>query len=194
MAKGPKKTHVIRTPDQLKALRTPIRKQIIGFMSYLKSCSVNELAPYVGLAPESIYYHVNNLVQAGLVKERHKRLSGKRMESVYELVAPQILVDKNNCSEDFLEALKNVYSAALRSVERGLNRALDYEKTLKGSQRKTTELRHLIVRLNPKSKAQVRRMLKDLDGFLLENNDPDAKNAYSITTIFNLMAPPSDKQ
>ncbi|MFH2001713.1 MAG: helix-turn-helix domain-containing protein, partial [Planctomycetota bacterium] len=60
--------HIIKETEQRTALRTPLRFQIISTIEQLEACSVNEIAPHVGMAPESLYYHIKKLVKAGLVR------------------------------------------------------------------------------------------------------------------------------
>jgi|GEM_PF-2000804 len=189
MEKARQEQHVITRTSQLKALRTPIRQQIIMTMEQLETCSVNELAPCVGLAPESLYYHIGKLKEAGLVRVNHRRRSGKRMESVYELAAPRIVVDPNNRSKGFLNALGDTYATLLRAVERNLKRALVHDKQRKTGPREATDVRQLNIRLKRNSLAPVRKKIDDLMKFIMEHDDPAGTETYTITTILNLQVP-----
>jgi DNA-binding transcriptional ArsR family regulator len=186
MAKITDKIHLIKDAKQLKALRAPVRQKIVLAMGRLGACTVSALSPHVGLAPESLYYHVNNLVKAGLLKEKDRRLSGKRMECIYELVTPRIEIDRTNRTPSFLNALADLYRSALRAAERDLLRALQFEKTVKSGPRTAAEVRQLTVRLNEKSAAEVRQKLNDLYDVLLKNDEPEGEKAYTLTTAFNL--------
>ncbi len=189
MAKRKPKTHLITSTKQLRSLKTPIRQQIIAAMAQLKTCSVSELAPHVGLAPESLYYHIKKLARAGLIRVNRERLSGKRLEKVYELVAPRILVDSRKRSKGFLDALGDLYGSVLRAAERDLRRTLGHEKTLSGGSRKTTDVRRLTARLDGRAAAKVRQKIDELMEFIADHDDEANTEIHSITTVFNLTVP-----
>jgi len=186
MSRTAQKTHEITTTKQLRALRAPVRHRIIAAMTRLKSCSVKELAPHVGMMPESLYYHVRKLEGAGLIRVKERRIAGKREEKVYEPAAPRIVMDRRNRSRAFLDALGDVYGAVLRATDRSLRRALDREKMQSRGPRTATDVRQLTVRLDAKSAAEVRGWIDELMDFLSAHDDPEGVDAYTLTTVFNL--------
>ena len=66
--------HVLRDVAQLRAIATAARHEIVAIMEELDESSVGDLAAYLGRPPESVYYHVHDLVQVGLVLEVGTRL------------------------------------------------------------------------------------------------------------------------
>ncbi|MCK4410184.1 MAG: helix-turn-helix transcriptional regulator, partial [Candidatus Eisenbacteria sp.] len=82
-----KKTLIIRSARQVRALRTPLRQEIVQALTKLGACTVRELADELGHEPAALYYHVHALEEAGIAVETDKRRGGGRPEGIYELVA-----------------------------------------------------------------------------------------------------------
>ena len=98
-------------------------------------------------------------------------------------------MDKKIRSLPFLNALGHLYRSAIRSADRDLARALEFEQSKESGARKSMDVRRMTVRLNRKSADRVREMLQELETFLCENEDPDAADAYNLTTVFHACAP-----
>ncbi len=176
------KTLLIKSAKQVRALRTPLRQEIVQALTRLGACTVRELADELGHEPATLYYHVHALEEAGIAAEIDKRKGGGRPEGVYELMAEKILVDRSETSEPFLSALADLQRATLRTAERELVAALE-ARDPKGSDDSPTLLR-IASRLKPQDAARARKMLHELVEFLAENDDPDAETAHSLTVAF----------
>ena len=61
-----KKQYVIREPEQIEALVSPFRHHLLRTLSSIGPASVRTLARAVGRSPESLYYHLHALEDAGL--------------------------------------------------------------------------------------------------------------------------------
>jgi DNA-binding transcriptional ArsR family regulator len=181
-----KKTLLIRNAKQLRALRTPIRQEIVRTLSREGACTVRELAGELGREPAALYYHVHALVGAGIAKEKGKREVGTRSESVYSLVAPRIVIDRRERSKAFLAALGDLQRATLRTAERELAGNL----TTRGNKAPDdcTSLLRLTTRLRPRDAAQVAEMLHKVAEFMTEKDDSEAGEPYSLTAAFTRVA------
>lgn len=177
-----KRDLVIRDAGQLRALRTPLRQEMVQTFSRLGACTVRELADELGREPATLYYHVHALVDSGIVRETGKREAGTRPESVYSLVAERILIDRKETSRPFLSALADLQRATLRTAERELVAALE-ARDPKGSDDSPTLLR-IASRLKPQDAARATKMLHELVEFLAENDDPEVGDTYSLTAAF----------
>jgi DNA-binding transcriptional ArsR family regulator len=182
-----KKAQIVREPRQVAAMASPVRVRILAVAGSAEPLSVAELAAQVGMAPASLYYHVQRLVTAGLLCERGRRRAGRRWEILYG-PAGEIVADPTQRSPAFLHALGRVYGAVLRDAARGLNRALDHERRERQGPRRSAAVRHRRVRLRTTDQAELRRRLEDLDAFLASADHP-AGVAYDVTTILSRCVP-----
>jgi DNA-binding transcriptional ArsR family regulator len=173
------KTLLISTPEQLRALRTPLRQEIVRTLVGEGSCTVRELAEALGREPAALYYHVHALVDAGIATEGGTRGAGGRAERVYSPVAPRIVIDRRKNSRAFLSALADLQRATLRATERELESAIKSRGTRNADD--STSLLRLTARLRPRDAERAAKMLSEVATFLAESDDPDAGKPYSMT-------------
>ena len=164
---GALQPHVIRSAQQVRALRTPGRYRVLRGIQDLGRCSVKELAAQLGKKPASLYYHVSVLVKSGLVRRAGRRGTGRLEEMLYEAVAREITMDPDSRSPRFLAALQNVYRAVLRACERHLDRALQEERHARGP-RSNTMVQETRVRLSRKDVERLREMISETHRFAAE--------------------------
>lgn len=117
--------HVVTKPAQRRALRSPVRLEIIDHLDGGVARSVNDIAERIGRTPQSLYYHVRELEKVGLLVEAGERPVGKRTETLYRLIAPRILIACNPRSADQVESAVDTAAAAFRMTEREMRNALE---------------------------------------------------------------------
>ena len=184
-----KRTLVIRDPEMVRALRTPLRREILETLLRLRGCSVKELATEAGRAPGALYYHIHELLRVGLIRETGKRPAGKRLESVYEPVAERIVLDRTVRARPFIEALADLQRSTLRTAARELTAALEARGPKDAAPDDSGSLIRLTARLKPRAAARARGMLRELAQFLDANDDPKAADAYAMTAALVRLAP-----
>mgnify|MGYP003630059215 FL=1 len=86
-SKQVKNMHVVYDPQVMWVLSSPIRVEVLGAICAIGSCSVADIADHTGRTRTSLYPHIEQLLEAGLVLEGEVRLSGKRYEQLYEPIA-----------------------------------------------------------------------------------------------------------
>jgi predicted transcriptional regulator len=173
-----KRRLVIRDAEKLRALRTPLRREIIEALLRLGSASVKDVAAELERAPAALYYHVHELERVGLIREVEKRSAGKRHEIVYGPVAPKVEIDRTVRKPSFVEALTDLQRSTLRTAEREMARALEGPRA---GRAEAASLIRLTARLKPRAARQARRKLRELARFLAENDDPKAADTYALT-------------
>lgn len=179
---GKKKTLLVRNAKQVRALRTPLRQEIVQALMRLGACTVRELADELGREPAALYYHVHALAKAGIVIDGGHRRGEGRPGRVYGLAAERIIIDRGETSKPFLSALADLQRSTLRTAERELAAALEARDESDSDD--STSLLRLASRLRPQDAARATRMLHELVEFLAENDDPEASDTYSLTAAF----------
>jgi predicted ArsR family transcriptional regulator len=143
--------------------------------------SVREIAEYLSMQAESVYYHVHQLVKAGLLVRKGQRSCTTRNEAVYRLLARSICVDWDNKTPAFIDALKKASRAAHRLSERMVDDALDSEVCKIGGPTADARIQQESVRMSKAKLRELIRMLIEIDNFVMENNDPEEEITYVVT-------------
>lgn len=178
-----RKRMVIRDPSVLRALKSPVRQEIVDVLDRSGALSVRELAEELGRKAASLYYHVHDLALAGVIVEVGTRPSGKRTEAVYDLAAEKVLIDRGARSPEFLKELSALHRSALRRAERELAAAVA-EPSAGGDPEKSATLLRMSARLRPDKAAVARRKMMELTRYLSDNSDAEAPDAYALTVAF----------
>jgi predicted ArsR family transcriptional regulator len=173
--------HTITDPSQLLAISSPIRAQIIGIMENREAYSVREIAQYLGMQTESVYYHVHQLVKAGLLNKKGRRSCTTRDEAVYQLLARHIYVDWSNVTPAYREALKKAVRTAHRLSERMIETAIDSDTCRLGGLTAHARIQQESARLSKEKLRELIRMLMEIDRFVMENSDPEEETTYVVT-------------
>jgi DNA-binding transcriptional ArsR family regulator len=90
-AKGRRKPqpdeYAVTRAEQLKESISTRRHDIVDQIAATGPMSVRELAQVLGLAPSSLYYHVERLCEVGLLRETGVRREGTKPERIYDTPA-----------------------------------------------------------------------------------------------------------
>ena len=78
--------------DQLAALVSPVRQEVLDALARLGTVSMAELAAVLGRPADGLYYHVRALQRAGLVEAMGERSRGSRSESLVRAQARQFAI------------------------------------------------------------------------------------------------------
>ena len=106
--------------DQLEALTSPSRFDILTAVGSLGVCTASEIAKVSGRTQSSLYFHLDKLVAVGLLwREEHP--GGARYQTPGELLS----VRYEPSDPVRLELLTRTVSTVLRGIERAVRRALE---------------------------------------------------------------------
>jgi len=181
--------HKITDPRQLLAISSPIRAKIVSIMENREEYSVREMAEHLGMRAESIYYHVHELVKAGLLIGKRQRPAITRSEVAYQLLARKIYVDWTNTDRAYRAALKKAVRVAHRLSERIMEEALDDPSCRFGGLAAGARIQQESVRLSKKKFRELIRKLHEIERFIMENNDPGQNTTYVLTAAVAPLSP-----
>lgn len=176
--------HTITRAAQLRAIASPVRQQLISLMEELDTFSVGDLAARTGRPAESTYYHVHQLVKAGLVEEAGLRPGVRRPETLYRLIAGRLHVDLFDRRPAYRAAMKKSARAVCRLAEGQLQEAFDDPHCHLAGPHANFRLHQRSARLPRAKVKELARMLAAIDDFLRDHNDPDAEPSYLVTTSY----------
>ncbi len=175
------KRYVIRDPEQLATVASPVRHQILRTMSAIGPCSIKELGGRLGRSPESLYYHVKALETVGLLFVKEKRVVGRRHEAIYDVIAKSILTDPTLASKDYIDAMKDTTSPLLRLADRQVQSALDHQRETGSQRHKALRIQQVNARLSKSAMNELNRRLDDVLQFVHENDQEDIDSMISVT-------------
>lgn len=173
--------HVVRQARQVKALSGPLQHQIIATIERLGPSTARQLAQHVGVAAESLYYHLRRLKAAGLLLESELRPTTRRPEAVFALPGNEIVLDPENQQESFLDALAAVQRSLLAMATRLYARALKAKGSVRSGPRRNLCVIQQNARLRPRDLAELNRRLEALAEFVAEHDDPAVESFLSVT-------------
>jgi DNA-binding transcriptional ArsR family regulator len=185
----PRKRYVLSTALELEAVVSPVRHHVLRALSMLGTCSVKELAQQLGRSPESLYYHLRALQDAGLVIERGERVVQGRSEALYATIAQRLVTDPKQTSPDYIDAFKDSAAALLRLADRQVGTALEHQKESGSTRPISLRIQQVQARLSPKSQRELARRLDDVLQFLYEADDAEQPDRVVVTLVSAPLGP-----
>ena len=106
------------TRQQLECLTSLVRVDLYEAIQRRNGASIVELAKDLKRSPHSLYYHVSQLLAVKLIRVREHRRVVKRDEAIYEVVSSRLMIDEQDDSRRYAEALVKTVQNALRKADR----------------------------------------------------------------------------
>lgn len=114
---------MISRPEQLRALISPVRQELVDVLSRMGTASLAEIAAVLGRPADGLYYHVRLLVRVGLVFPAGSRTNGGRAEALFRAVAPQLALPYKTSPKGHVRAVTSIVASMLRLGIRDFRRA-----------------------------------------------------------------------
>ncbi len=118
------KEYRISRPDQIRALTTPARQELIDALLSSGPASVSEIAAVLGRPADSLYHHIRILQKKGLVVTAEVRRRGRRDEVVYDVPGRPMRIDYDLGNRKVSAGIIKVIGAMLRIAQRDFNEAV----------------------------------------------------------------------
>lgn len=185
-----KSKFVVRTEEQIRALAGPLQNQIVGTLERVGPSTAKELAVHVGVAPESLYYHLRKLKRAGLLLVTGRRPTSRRPEAVYALPGRELVLDATGKGSGLLEAAAALQRSLLGLATRLYERALRSGKSVRRGAKRNLCVIQVQGRLRPAKLAELNRRLEDVAEFVAENDDPGQAGFVSVTISMSPVTDP----
>lgn len=175
---------MILTPEQQEAItQSPARLEVIDAMSDIAPCSIAELAGELGRTPQSLYYHVQIMVDVGLLRQSGTRKSGKRDEALYDMVCEHFrLVGGDDPTEHKLRTLLRFNSTLMRLTERNYRDAMTKGLSRRVGRRENVYLRRQRGRLTDKELSRLYDLLEQMGALLSAHSTSGRKSRAAAST------------
>lgn len=152
------RTYAIRRADQIAALGSAARIEILDVLAGLGTSSVADLAAALGRPADALYYHLRVLIRLGLAVRVGKGRGRRREEALYRAVAPRLAVLYAPEDPKNVRAMTRTAAALLRLGARDFRLAFRPGVAVSGPCRELW-IGRMAARLTPAEIARVNRLL-----------------------------------
>jgi predicted ArsR family transcriptional regulator len=148
---------------QLESLTSPVRLAIVQRLEVDKEATARELARRMGRSATSLYHHLQQLEDIGVLRVVAERKGARRPEAVYAMVADQLssaeAVKTRPGRETYSRTALRVAEAGARAVSTAI---ADGSPRFEGDQRNAM-VRYFVLRADKKKMARLNRILGELE-------------------------------
>lgn len=174
---------LVLSEAQLRSLGSPARHEVFATLLRIGPASVAELAEALGQPADGLYYHVRQMMGAGLVQDLGKRPAATRHEAVYAVTARLIRTHPTTRASGYLEALQQLFASTFRLLARRIGTALhDPALTRTGPSRQLT-VRTQLVRLDDLALVELNRKLDAINRFLGSRSGAGGGTLYQVVLV-----------
>jgi predicted transcriptional regulator len=178
---NPKESSIIRDPDQVRALSSPIRNAIHQVIINQGETSIREIGEQLGREPASLYRHVDLLIGTGLIKEVGSRTTTRRDAKLYASDLEYIAYMPEDA--EMIDAVSHFAKTVTRRAGTGVANSLQSKnaRTKSWDSKRDTYVGTEFGWLHPEDLKQVNQHLNAIiDLFHRKAREPDAE-LVSIT-------------
>jgi DNA-binding transcriptional ArsR family regulator len=126
---------VIRELRQIRALGAPARQAIVDALETMGPCSAFELGQVLGRTSDRLYYHLQILKRAGIVRSRRERNAAGRLQERFDLPGRPTRLRYAPSDSKNVAAITKVVGAALRDAHRAFGKAFTKDAVVQGGGR-----------------------------------------------------------
>ena len=173
MAERRPQTIQMTARQQLEAMVSARRHDIVDRLAASGPMSIKELAMQFGAQPSSLYHHMAILLEAGLVIEAGSRMSGKRRELLYNTPAPRMRLIQALIDDRYRDILIDIGNALTRQMGRDFAGGFAHPDTNHEGQGRNHGFFRLVGRPSPAQIAQINACLAEIGERLWSSSKAD---------------------
>jgi helix-turn-helix protein len=172
---------MISRRDQVAALASPVRQELIDVLSRMDSASLADLGAVLGRPADGLYYHVRVLQRVALVVPAGSRRRAGREEALFRAASPELALRYTGASRGHAGAVSAIVASMLRLGIRDFRRAIASPgNTLDGPRRDVWAMRVTGWLTRPRL-AELNRGIRGLRTAL--TRPPGGGRLYGITVL-----------
>jgi DNA-binding transcriptional ArsR family regulator len=126
---------VIRELRQIRALGSPARQAIVDALETTGPCSAFELGEVLGRTSDRLYYHLQILKKAGVVRSRRERNGAGRLQERFDLPGRPTRLRYIPSDSKNVAAITKLVGAAFRDAHRAFGKAFTQDAVVQGAGR-----------------------------------------------------------
>jgi DNA-binding transcriptional ArsR family regulator len=162
-------TYWVLDRDQIDALASPRRHDIVDRLVASGPMSIKELAGMVGAEPPALYHHIKKLLQLGLVIEAGHRVERRKREQLYAAPAKRMRLSRALEDPGNREVFVQMFTAMSRQMARDFRRGAHSPQARTQGEEKNLGFAHQIGRPSPRQLAMINRRLEEIAEILWDS-------------------------
>ncbi len=185
----PGKQFDIRSIEQLEAMSLPIRTEIVESVGSLGTCSVADLSRVTGRKRPALHFHVDKLVEVGLLIAAGDRGEGRSREVLYRTPGyPMYFVYDRNDPKN-IEMTTRYSKNLLTQAQRFLAGAFRSTTIRTSGRRRDTYVTQMTSWLTATELAQVNKHINALHDIMRPRTAHEGKRIFRITLALSPLHP-----
>jgi len=191
--RAPKGVYVIRKPEQLAAIRSPVRQEIIDALAPARIRTVAEIASMLGRSTHSLYHHVRVLERVGLILNMGIERRNRRDEVLYATPGRRLRIHRDPGSPRFRRNMRGLVGSMLRLTERDFVRGFPRRAPAKVAPSIRSAAR-IKGRLTAAQLREVRRLIGRLYDLLNNHPEQTVGTMHALTLVITPVAEHASKK
>jgi DNA-binding MarR family transcriptional regulator len=171
-------TFWITKKEQLEAIVSPQRHQIVDCLSAAGSMSVKELALKLSCQASSLYHHIGILLQVGLIVHSGDRIVRRRHEQLYSTPSPRVRIERALANQ-YPDVMNAVVSSLSRQMARDFAAGASHAEKVTDGDKRNFGFSRMIARPSKSQMGQINACIAELTRILWDSSD-DSETAISF--------------
>jgi hypothetical protein len=175
--------YVIERRDQIAALESSVRQEVIDTIQAAGPRSALEIASLMGRPADALYYHIRRLQSVGLLVVTETRRRGRRDEAVYDLVGRPLKLRYPEHRDARTHPLMRLVRSMLRTAERDFRGGVLSDRAVTEGPSRTLWASRRHAWLSPTDLRRFNRIIDSLIEILTRSRDPQRGQLCTLTMV-----------
>lgn len=170
------------TPDQVAAIASSSRQEIIEALVAHGPQSVSSLATITGRRAKGLYFHLKALMDVDLVHIVDTRRTERRPESIFGLVEDRMRINSSSTAPGYRANADRAIETSLRQTLRQFQK---YSAAVRHKEMESgrSAIARMSARLSDEAMDEVRKRMADLLDYIKTQNSMHTGDYYSVTIV-----------
>lgn len=179
------KPYLIEKPEQIKLLASVVRQDILDSVAALGQCSISELSLELGMAADTLYYHVKKLVKSGLLIENGSRQTNRREEMVYTVPNGALRLNYKPNDPNNKKLVTDTVASMLRGAERDFKTGFKPNLAVTEGNERNLWGGRIKMWLSPEELQVVNQLLAQIEAIGSRPRQPDSRQLCTFTWVLS---------
>lgn len=154
------KSQSVTSPARWEILVSPARAEIVEAIRLQGPCSAAEIAESIGRHADTLYRHLELLIEAGFVVEAGVRKGERNMERLFDVVADDFVIDFDDDAGDAENrAIVKTASSFLSAMNRAVRDSADARELVFRRDARNISINYELSWLRPEDYEEVRALI-----------------------------------